>query len=107
MVGIHGGGGGCSFSLDALGDIRERAGAALLQEEGEEVHLEEHVAELVEELLVVALSGGVGELVGLLDRVRNDRALVLLAVPWAFDPQAPRDLVQPRERADASPLIAA
>ena len=41
---------------------------------------------------------GVGQLVGLLERVRDDRALVLLAVPRALDPQAPREGVELRDR---------
>ena len=68
-----------------LGDVGERAGAALLEQQREEVDLEEHVAELVEQLGVVAGVRGGGQLVGLLDRVRDDRALVLLAVPRALD----------------------
>jgi hypothetical protein len=71
-----------------LSDLGHVAGAALLEQQREEVDLEEHVAELVEELSVVPVVGGVGELVGLLDRVRHDRALVLLAVPRALAPQA-------------------
>ena len=77
-----------------LGHAVQRARAALLEQQREEVDLEEHVAELVEQLRVVAGLGGVGQLVGLLDGVRDDRPLVLLAVPGAFDPQAPRQLVQ-------------
>ena len=69
---------------------------ALLEQEREEVDLEEDVAELVEQLGVVAAVGRVGELVGLLDGVRDDRPLVLLAVPRALDPQAPRQLVEAR-----------
>ena len=69
-------------------------GAALLEQQREEVDLEEHVAELVEQLGVVAGVGGVGELVGLLDGVGHDRALVLLAVPRALAPQAAGQLVQ-------------
>src|SRR5205807_1493448 len=53
---------------------------------------------LVEQLGVVAALGRVGELVGLLERVRNDRALVLLAVPGALAPQAARELVEPAQR---------
>ena len=68
-----------------LGDVGQRAGAALLEQQREEVDLEEDVAELVEQLGVVAPVGGVGQLVGLLERVRDDRALVLLAVPRALD----------------------
>jgi hypothetical protein len=58
------------------------------------VHLEEHVAQLVEQLGVIARVGGRGELVRLLDRVRDDRALVLLAVPGALAPQPPGQLVE-------------
>ena len=80
-----------------LGDLREVAGVALLHEEREEVDLEEDVAELVEQLGVVALVGRVGELVGLLDGVRDDRALVLLAVPGALHAQSARELVEAPE----------
>ena len=48
--------------------------------------LEEDVAELVEELGVVAGVGSLGQLVSLLDGVGDDRALVLLAIPGAFGP---------------------
>src|SRR6202042_1428987 len=58
----------------------------------------EDVAELVQELAVVAAVRGVGQLVGLLDRVRDDRPLVLLAVPRALDPQAPGDLIEAQQR---------
>ena len=62
------------------------------------MHLEEDVAELVEQLGVVALVvRRVGELVGLLDRVRDDRALVLLAVPRALHAQPARELVEAPE----------
>ena len=56
--------------------------------------LEQDVAELVEQLGVVAGVRGGGKLVGLLDRVRDDRALVLLAVPGALPAQPPRELVE-------------
>ena len=81
-----------------VGDLREVAGAALLEQQREEVHLEEHVAQLVEQLGVVAGVGGVGELVGLLDGVRDDRALVLLAVPRALAAQAARQRVEAGDR---------
>ncbi len=61
------------------------ARAALLEQQRQEVDLEEHIAELVEQLGVVATVGRVGQLIGLLDRVRDDRALVLLGVPRALD----------------------
>jgi hypothetical protein len=81
-----------------LGDRGEIAGPSLLQQQREEVHLEQHVAELVEQLAVVATVRGVGELVGLLERVRDDRPLVLLTVPRAFASQATREVVETRER---------
>jgi hypothetical protein len=77
-----------------LGDLGHVAGAALLEQQRQEVDLEQDVAQLVGELRVVAALGGVGELVGLLDGVRDDRALVLLAVPRALAPQDPRELVE-------------
>src|SRR5215212_648075 len=77
-----------------LGHRGQVALAALLEQQRQEMHLEEHVAELVEQLGVVAALGGVGELVGLLDGVRDDRTLVLLAVPRAVAPQPARQLVE-------------
>jgi hypothetical protein len=77
-----------------LGHLGHVARAALLEQQRQEVDLEENVAELVGELGVVAALGGVGQLVGLLDGVRDDRALVLLAVPRALAPQGPRQLVE-------------
>ena len=81
-----------------LGDLGERAGAALLEQQRQEVDLEEHVAELVEQLGVVARMRGGGQLVGLLDRVRDDRALVLLAVPRALHAQAAGERVEALNR---------
>ena len=62
------------------------------------MHLEKHVAELVEQLSVVAALGGVAELISLLNRVGHDRALVLLAVPWALLAQPAGDRVKAPER---------
>ena len=81
-----------------LGDLGERPGAALLEQQRQEVDLEEHVAELVEQLGVVAAVRRVGQLVGLLERVRHDRALVLLAVPRALDAQLARQGIERRDR---------
>jgi hypothetical protein len=50
--------------------------------------LEQQVAELVQELLVVARQRSVRNLVRLLDRVRDDRLRRLLAVPRAVAAQA-------------------
>src|SRR5918998_365123 len=82
----------------SLGDRGKRAGTTLLEQEGEEVDLEEHVAELVEQLRVVARGGGVGELVGLLDGVRDNRALVLLTIPGALPAQPSGHLVELGDR---------
>ena len=75
-------------AADELGVHRPRhllevAVALLLQQQGEEVDLEEEVAELVEQLGRRSGLGRVGDLVGLLDRVRDDRPRRLLAVPGA------------------------
>ena len=69
------------------GHLRQVAGPSLLEQQREEVDLEEQVAELVEQLLVVAGERRVGDLVGLLDRVRDDRARGLLPVPGAVAAQ--------------------
>ena len=76
----------------------EVAGAALLEQQREEVDLEEQVAELVEQLRVVARERGVGDLVGLLDGVRDDRARGLLAVPGAVAAEALGQAPQLEER---------
>jgi hypothetical protein len=81
-----------------LGDLRQRARAALLEQQRQEVDLEEDVAELVEQLGVVARVGRGGQLVGLLDRVRDDRPLVLLAVPGALLAQAAGERVKALDR---------
>jgi hypothetical protein len=62
-------------------DLREITGAPLLQQQGEEVDLEEKIAELVEQLRVVRRQRSVGDLVRLLDGVRDDRDGGLLPVP--------------------------
>ena len=80
------------------GDLRKVAGTALLQQERQEMNLEQHVTELVQELGVVAAVCGVGQLVGLLEGVRHDRPLVLLPVPGALDPQTPGDLIEAQQR---------
>ena len=86
---------------DVTGNRREVTLAALLQQQREEVDLEQDVAELVDQLRVVARVSRVGELVGLLDGVRHDAALVLLAIPRALAPQPPRHLVQRQQRLTA------
>src|SRR5262249_43333216 len=77
------------FLVDVSGHRLEVAVALLLEQQGEEVHLEQQVAELVKQLGARPVEGGVGHLIGLLDRVRDDRARRLLAVPGAIASQPP------------------
>ena len=72
--------------------------ALLLEQQREERHLEQQVAELVGELGRVTADRRVGDLVCLLDGVRDDGDRGLLAIPGAVLPQAPRQLVQVEER---------
>ena len=75
-------------------DRLEIAGTALLEQEREEVDLEEEVAELALELRVVTCDRRVGDLVRLLDGVRDDRERRLLAIPRALAAKAPRQLLE-------------
>jgi hypothetical protein len=97
------------LSLDRTEDVRmppyellvdeprrllEIALPAFLEQQGEEIDLEKQVAQLVEQLRVVEGDGRVRDLVRLLDRVRDDRAHGLLAIPRAVAPQAAGQLLQ-------------
>ena len=86
------------FGGAGLGDCRQITLAALLEQQREEEHLEEDIAELVDHRLRVVARGGIGQLVGLLDRVRDDRAGVLFAVPGALPAQPPGHLIEVLER---------
>src|SRR5439155_11978484 len=86
------------LGLDQPRSGREIPFAALLQEQREEVDLEEEVAQLVEQLLVVTCERGVCDLVRLLDGVRDDRALRLLTVPRTLTAQALGQALQLEER---------
>ena len=76
------------LGVDTARSRLEAAGAALLEQQREEVRLKQQVADLVEQLCVVTRERGVGDLVGLLDGVRDDRLRGLLAVPWALAAKA-------------------
>ena len=78
--------------------VGEVALPALLEQQRQEVDLEQHVAELVQQLRVVTRVRRVGQLVGLLDGVRDDAALVLLAVPGTLASQAAGDRVELEQR---------
>jgi hypothetical protein len=62
--------------------------ALFLEQEREEVDLEKQVAELVQLLFRITGQNGVGNLVGLLERMRNDRGRGLLAIPRTLTAQA-------------------
>src|SRR6266550_2208617 len=57
--------------VDQPSSLREVALALFLEQKREEVDLEEQIAELVEQLLVIARERCVRDLVRLLDRVRD------------------------------------
>ncbi len=77
-----------------LGDLAKIAGAALLEQQREKHHLEEHVSQLVEQFGVIAVMCCVSKLIGLLHRMWHDRALVLLAIPRALATQQVRQLIE-------------
>src|SRR5439155_2327234 len=76
------------------GHLRQVARSSLLEQEREEVDLEEQVAELVEQLRVVAGERGIRDLVRLLDRVRDDGRRRLLPIPGAVAAQPLRQPLQ-------------
>jgi hypothetical protein len=77
----------------------------LLEQQREEVRLEEEVAELVFQLGRVTGERGIRDLVRLFDRVRNDRARRLLAVPGAVAAQPLGQLLKfEKGRAELLPL---
>ena len=73
---------------DAPRDLRPVAVTLLLQQESQERGLEQQVAQLVQELGGIVLLRRLGHLVGLLERVGDDRPGRLLPVPRAVPPQA-------------------
>ena len=86
------------FLMDMAGNCLQVALSLLLEEKRQEVDLEEQVTELVEELLGPVGHGRVGDLVRLLDRVRDDRPRGLLTVPRTVATEASRQLLQLEER---------
>src|SRR5215211_4832649 len=79
-------------------DVGQVPLAPLLEQEREEVHLEDEVAQLVDELGVVTRESGFRHLVGLLDGVRDDRVRRLRAIPRAVTAQPLGELLQVGER---------
>ena len=87
-----------SFSCTRAGDGLEIASPLLREEQRKKIDLEEQVAELVEQLLVRARERGVGDLVRLLDRVRDDRLGRLLPVPGTVAAKTLRQALQVEQR---------
>ena len=85
--------------VDGARDGSEVARAALLEEQREEERLKEEIAELVDELVVVGSQHRVGDFVGLLDGVRDDRLRGLRPVPRTVPPEAFRQLLEVDESA--------
>jgi hypothetical protein len=83
--------------VDPARDRSEIAAALLLEQQRQEVGLEEEVAELVLELRRITEQRGVCDLVGLLDRVRDDGSRRLLAIPRTVTPKAFGQLLQLEE----------
>src|SRR5262249_16937566 len=79
-------------------DGLEIALALLLEQQRQEVHLEEQIAELVEELSRLLGRCRVGDLVRLVGRVRDDRPRGLLSVPRAIASEPARQLLELDER---------
>ena len=83
---------------DGLDHVAEIEGALLLRHAGVEDDLQQEVAELLAQVGEVAARDGVGDLVGLFERVGRDGREVLLEVPRAAGAgraQRRHDLDQP------------
>ncbi len=84
--------------MHGAGHLLQVSVSTLREQQGQEVHLEEQITELVEQLLGLIRKGCVRDLIGLFDRVRHDRPRGLLAVPGTVPPQALSELLQLEER---------
>ncbi len=80
--------------LHAPRDRLEVTSALLFEQQRQEVRLEEEVAELVDELRRVAVTGCLGNLVRLLDGVRDDCQSGLLTIPGAVPAKSPGQLLE-------------
>jgi hypothetical protein len=96
---------GDELVVDPRRDGGEVALAPLLEQEREEVGLEQQVAELVLELRVVVRQRRVGDLVGLLDGVRDDRPRGLLPVPGTVAAQPLGQALEPEQGLSEPVLI--
>ena len=82
----------------AARDGLEIASSLLLEEQRQKVHLEEEIAKLPLERNAVVGKRRVGDLVRLLERVRDDRDRRLLAIPGALPAQLPGQVLEVEER---------
>jgi hypothetical protein len=82
-----------------LGNCCHIAGATLLQQQREEVHLKQHITKLVNQLGIVTRPCGIGQLVCLFKRMWNYRPLILLAIPRTLHPECPCKIVECFDRA--------
>ena len=87
-----------SFSVIACDHVAEIERALLLRHAGVEHDLEQEVAQFLAQVVEIAARDGVGDLVGLLERVGRDGREILLQVPRAAGAgraQRRHDLEQP------------
>ena len=85
---------------DGVNDVAEIEGALLLRHPGMKHDLKQEVAQFVAEIVEVAARHGIGDFVGLFDRVWRDAGEILLKVPWAAGArgaQRRHDLQQPSD----------
>ena len=66
-----------------LHDVAEFERALLLRHAGMEHDLQQEITELFAQVIEVAARDGIGDLIGLLDRIRSDGREILLQIPWA------------------------
>ena len=71
---------------DRLDHVAEIEGALLLRHAGVEHDLQQEVAQFVAQIVEIAAGDGVGDLVGLLDRVGRDGREILLQIPRTAGP---------------------
>ena len=69
------------FCGDRLDHVAEIEGAELFGHAGVEDHLEEEIAQFILEIGQIVTRDGIGDLIGLFERVRRDGREILLEIP--------------------------
>ena len=82
------------FVAQGVGHVPEIKGALLLAQLRVEDHVQQQVAELLLDSLHVVIRDGIGQFVGLLDRIAAQRVEGLLPIPGAFAAQGVHHLQQ-------------